>query len=283
MSRSSFENSGSLTAGVASRSWSTDSLAQALGLRDQGELVSIVGGGGKSAALFGLGASLPGQTLLTTTTRIFAAQTSRAARSCSYGSTECQVALRAGAGGLLVIGEIEGEKAKGVGREVPGLFLAAPGVDSVVVEADGSRMLPAKAPADHEPVLPDETTLLLVVAGIDALAGPIEETCHRPGRVSALVGLGRAEALGPADLSRLLCHPEGGLKGLPESSRAALLINKVETAQEWTAARIVAGEALQCAGVDRVVLGALEPEAPSGATGSLGRPVVQKLEVHERG
>jgi hypothetical protein len=36
-------------------------------------------------------------------------------------------------------------------------------IDWVVVEADGSRMLPVKAPGSHEPVVPIGTTLLVQV------------------------------------------------------------------------------------------------------------------------
>ena len=39
--------------------------------------------------------------------------------------------------------------------------------DLVLVEADGARGRSLKVPADHEPVLPASTTLLLVVAAID--------------------------------------------------------------------------------------------------------------------
>ena len=49
----------------------------ALGLSAKGELVSIVGGGGKSALLFAL-ADAPARWVLTTTTRMFAAQISLA-------------------------------------------------------------------------------------------------------------------------------------------------------------------------------------------------------------
>lgn len=264
------------------RSWSTDSLQEALGLRSSGELISVVGGGGKSALLFALGRTLPGRTILTTTTRIFAAQTKRAEQSCAYGTPECDAALSEGTDGLLVIGEIEGDKAKGVEREVPARLLAMQGVDSVVVEADGSRMLPAKAPAAHEPVLPEETTLLVAIAGIDALDGPIEKTCHRPERVSALVGRGTSALLDAASLARLLTHPEGGLKDLPAKARAAIVINKVETAEAWAKARSLAAEALLEPRVDRVVLGAIEPGAASRPRTSAGAGGSGAYEVHVR-
>nr|MBC8341973.1 hypothetical protein [Pseudomonadota bacterium] len=57
------------------------SLRDALALPRSGALVSIVGGGGKSALLFALGEALPGRTILTTTTRLFAAQMKRATPS----------------------------------------------------------------------------------------------------------------------------------------------------------------------------------------------------------
>jgi probable selenium-dependent hydroxylase accessory protein YqeC len=41
-----------------------------------------------------------------------------------------------------------------------------PGV-CILNEADGSRMRPFKAPAEHEPVIPEETTLVVPVVGAD--------------------------------------------------------------------------------------------------------------------
>jgi probable selenium-dependent hydroxylase accessory protein YqeC len=61
-----------------------------------------------------------------------------------------------------------------------------PGVDVVLVEADGSRMRPFKVPADHEPPVPPQTTLLVPVVGITAVNQPIAAAAHRPERVVAL-------------------------------------------------------------------------------------------------
>ena len=242
----------------------TSSISAALALRVPGELVSIVGGGGKSALLFGLARSLPGCTVLTTTTRIFANQTARAATTCRIDTPEFEAAMHSPRDGLLVIGEIEGEKARGVATGVPAALLAATGVDFVVVEADGSRMRPAKAPAAHEPVIPEETTLLVVVAGIDALAGPIAQTCHRPERVAALLGLSEDACLDPPRLAELLCHPQAGLKDAPAGARIALLINKIEDPAQWRAGRVLAAVAQRKARIERVVLGALEPSVEVG-------------------
>ena len=245
----------------------SDDLCLALGLRTSGrELVSIVGGGGKSALLFALGRALGERCVLTTTTRMFADQLKRASRSGALADPEIEQLLsearsRAGAlpDGLLIIGELEGPKAKGVPVDWPGQVLASDGFDFVIIEADGSRMRPAKAPAPHEPVIPGETTLLVVVAGIDALSGPISATCHRPERVCDLLGLDPADALRPEQLARLMCHPQGGLKSVPPSARVCLMINKVESTKEQASAAKVAQAALAEERIDRVLVGALEP------------------------
>ena len=54
--------------------------------------------------------------------------------------------------------------------------------DFVLVEADGSRQLPLKAHASHEPVIPKEANTVLVVIGIDGLGKRICEVAHRPAR-----------------------------------------------------------------------------------------------------
>lgn len=233
------------------------SLVEALGLARGPELVAIVGGGGKSSLMFALARSLPGRVVMTTTTRIFAAQMSQAAEACTLADENWGERLDAFTSSLLVLGGVEGDRAVGVPPELPALMLARPGVDWVVVEADGSRMQPVKAPAAHEPAIPDETGLLVQVVGIDALSGPIREVAHRPERVSAITGLAPEETLTPEALAALLTSSQGGLKDAPQAARVAVLINKVESASQLEAARRVAHCILREPRVERVVIGAL--------------------------
>ncbi len=236
-------------------------LREARGMVGSSGLVALVGGGGKSSLMFALAESLPGRVVMTTTTRIFASQMALAEAVCRLDAENWQDQFDASASAdssLLVVGQVEGERALGVPPELPATWLARPGVDWVVVEADGSRMLPVKAPAAHEPVLPAETDLLVAVAGIDALAGPIREVAHRPELVSAMVGLGGSELLTPEALAGVLVSPEGGLKNLPQRARAVLLLNKVETPSQRAAARRVARAALEEPRLERVAIGALK-------------------------
>ena len=136
--------------------------------------------------MFALAEQLPGRVVLTTTTRIFAAQRRQASRVLQHRRTSTgKSGLARSSRVMLVVAGVEGDRAVGVPPELPYELLARPDVDWVVVEADGSRMLPVKAPAAHEPVVPVETTLLIPVVGIDALSGPIREVAHRHELVSA--------------------------------------------------------------------------------------------------
>jgi molybdenum cofactor cytidylyltransferase len=239
----------------------TASLTRALGLEQPSGVVAIVGGGGKSSLMFALAGALPRRTVMTTTTRIFAAQMEFALEVCTLADAGWRERLDAFDKSLLVVGRVEGDRAVGVPRELPALLCARAGIDQVVVEADGSRMRPVKAPAAHEPVIPDATSLLVVVAGIDALSGPIREVAHRPERVGAITGLDPEQALTPDALVRLLTSPEGGLKGAPPAARVAVLINKVESPEQRDAARRVARGILREPRVERVAIGALQDRA----------------------
>lgn len=129
-------------------------------------------------------------------------------------------------------------------REPTGkLALAAPvevcraAADVVLVEADGARMLPLKAPADHEPAIPSCADAVVAVAGLDGVGQAVEVACHRPERVRALLGAAEGHILTPADVAALLAHPQGGRKGVAEGMAFRCLLNKADTPERLQYAR----------------------------------------------
>jgi len=242
---------------------SSRSLVRALGLEEPNQLVAITGGGGKSSLMFALAGRLRGSVVMTTTTRIFATQMKAAPAALLWRDhrpdewPELKRCL-AEHGRCLVVGMVQGDKASGVPPSLPWRLLARQDVDYVLVEADGSRMRPVKAPAGHEPVVPPESTLVVPAAGIDALDGSIELVAHRPELVAAITGLPLSGHLTPERLAHLITHPDGGLKGVPDQARVIPMLNKVESERQWTAARQTAQFILASEKVERVVLGALK-------------------------
>ena len=66
-------------------------------------------------------------------------------------------------------------------------------------EADGAAGRFLKAPADHEPVIPAGTTVVVVVAGLKAVGGRIADVAHRPERVASLLRSGPFPSRNPDD------------------------------------------------------------------------------------
>ena len=135
------------------------------------------------------------------------------------------------------------------------LLAARADVDVVVIEADGSRSLPFKAPAEHEPVVHPLTTLLVAVAGIDILGAPLdEEHVHRARRAAALAGVPEGVPVTAEIVARVLAHPLGGAKGRPDGARFVPLVNRADDAAAAARGREILALLVQHPGVDRALL-----------------------------
>lgn len=111
----------------------------------------------------------------------------------------------------------------------------------VLLECDGSRGLPIKAPAGHEPVLPGRLDLVLGLVGLDALASSIEGgSVHRPELLAGLLGKRLGDRLHAEDLAKLALHPSGLFKSSPPEARRVLVLNKADLAGEEAAAKAFA-------------------------------------------
>ncbi|MDJ0767274.1 MAG: selenium cofactor biosynthesis protein YqeC [Ilumatobacter sp.] len=193
------------------------------------ELISIVGGGGKTTTLFALGSQLTGRVLLTTTTKMGAAQTGRLMTLDSPEDGDLRAALASGT--VLVRNGADGHKAHGVDPVVCDRWFAdASLVDHVVVEADGARRQPFKAPRPFEPVIPATTTTVLACIGADALGRVIMDQCFRPMRVAAVAGCRPADRLTPQRAAAVLSSERGSRKGVAPAMRFVVVVTKVEPA-----------------------------------------------------
>ncbi len=158
----------------------------------------------------------------------------------------------------------KGEKAGPVPLWLPGRLLSDSGlIRLMLVEADGARMRPFKAPADHEPRIPAETTVLVPVIGADTFEGTIETMIHRSERaVNLLAGLGEkvtpSSVLTPRQAAILVRSPYGGLKDCPSGASVIPLINKCDTPDRRRHAGELAETLLSDSRIDRVIIGSLK-------------------------
>jgi molybdenum cofactor cytidylyltransferase len=240
------------------------------------DVVALVGGGGKTSVMFRLGDELAAQgwrVVLTTSTHIRAEQVAQAHHAITL-PTQSPIAPRRQLlthSPTLLIGPVDPLTHRAAGLS-PGLIddiANMPGVDVVINEADGARMLPFKAPAKHEPVIPASTSLVVPMVGIDAVGQPLDDAhVHRPERVSALTGAAPGQPITPQHVAAVLSHAQGGLKDVPSHARVMALLNKVETAAQEETAHLLARLLLETPRIDAVVIGAAQRDDPVRAVQS---------------
>ncbi len=185
--------------------------------------IAFVGGGGKTTLLHEIGRQLKGKTILTTTTKMGSDQ-HKGLDILLNPELEEIYNIKAGLP-VIAWNEIQGPKAIGVEKNLCDKWFTI--VDHVLVEADGSRKRPFKAPASHEPVIPNSTTLMISTIGGDALGRVIADQCHRPLRVAALAECEPYQRLTPIRAAKVLLSERGNRKELPDESQMQIIVTKV--------------------------------------------------------
>lgn len=212
-----------------------DQLAEALELGPH-EHISLVGGGGKTTALFALGRQLEGTVVLTTTTKMHSGHADDYPVLLSPSEGELADALEAN-GTVLVWRDTAGGKALGVQPALCDRWFNR--ADYVIVEADGARQKPLTAPGPLEPVVPESTTLLVAFVGADAFGRVIADQCHRPMRVAAVAGCSPYQRLTPERLAKVLMSERGLQKSRPDAARFAIVLTKISPANASFAEKLV--------------------------------------------
>jgi molybdenum cofactor cytidylyltransferase len=208
-------------------------LTLAKALRVSGaQAIALVGAGGKTSALFKLARDLM-PALVTTSTHLGAWQTSLADTHLIWqaGQPMPEISVQ---GITLITGSLDQESNRygGLTPEQLEYLHQFSGFHDLplIIEADGSRQKPLKAPAEHEPAIPQFVELVVVVAGLGGLNQPLdEETVHRAEQFAALSGIQISENVSAAALARVLYQPQGGLKNIPAGARKVALLNQADT------------------------------------------------------
>ncbi|MDX2344445.1 MAG: selenium cofactor biosynthesis protein YqeC [Acidimicrobiia bacterium] len=216
-------------------------LVDLLGLGDR-ELVSLVGGGGKSTMLFGLGDELSStgkRVILTTTTKMGRYQTTELTNICWSADMDCVVDALDRPGFTMLVTGGDDHKVTGPPPEVVDHLFADSGADYIVVEADGSHGRPLKAPASHEPVVPSQTTMVVILMGIDAVGQTLGEVTHRVDEAVRFTDLEPSHVMTATDCASVLVHPDGALRCCPPGSRVLVALTKVKSEADHRTAQAV--------------------------------------------
>lgn len=234
----------------------------------RGDIVAFVGAGGKTSALFRLASELRAEgwrVLATTTTRVASHEAARAPLCAPLSADVTHNTIRKWLNehGFVFLYDMDGVKNNkmiGLHPDVIAGLVDSVNSDVLLIEADGARRLPFKAPYDHEPVIPPDTSLVVPVAGIDALGQPLDDKhIYNAARVQDRYGFPNGAELIPPWMAVTIRDPELGLRGVPESARVVALLNKVPSGEYGRSrARRVAELVLRSTRVEAVALGAMQ-------------------------
>lgn len=189
-------------------------------------VTALIGGGGKTTLMYTLAEELRhrGTVVVTTSTHI-----QRPEQYPMLTAADDVAAALAEHGAVCVASESPEGKLCAPALSFEALAALA---DFVLVEADGSKRLPLKAHAPHEPVIPVNARRIIYVVGADGFGRPIRQVCHRPERYAALCGASENDIVTPM-LEAAVLHAEGYDTGW-------VYINKVETPEDWRNAEALA-------------------------------------------
>ena len=215
-------------------------LNKALKINENNEMVSIVGAGGKTSFMYALArelSSLQRKVIITTTTHL----KKPIGKTCELMILEncperavykINQIFETSNLALWVDKEVPEGKVSGISPENLDIIAGKGVAEYILVEADGSKGLPIKAPASHEPVIPKKTTMLVGLIGIDALGCNIDnKTVHRPEYLSRIAQKPMGDIIDEKVIQNLINSPDGLFKGSTDPMKKVVVINKVDNNQ----------------------------------------------------
>lgn len=167
---------------------------------DVDKVIVVVGGGGKTTLIYELAEELASNgkdVIVTTTTHMMKPLEGEHGKGIRTIGSSCME---------------EPEKIQGLPKDEYERLKAQ--CDVLLVEADGAKGKPLKAPAEHEPVIPEDADVVIGIAGASAVGKTIRECCHRGKLVSEVLGVTEEHLITEEDVIRLLGSPGGQKKNV---------------------------------------------------------------------
>jgi probable selenium-dependent hydroxylase accessory protein YqeC len=219
-----------------------------------GAIITLVGAGGKSSTLYALARSAARRkirTLLTTTTMMIDPALDPLARGIPIRYSDSSTGSYTDSPEAWILPPPERSLLFGASQQfkkqgkVTGLSPRqvddiAPFWDLLIVEADGAKHRSIKAPAEHEPVIPEASRVVLGCIGIDSIGKRVNgETVHRPSHFCQVTGLREGDRITPQAVSKLACHRAGLFKNLPREASPIILLNKADMLDRETLQTVI--------------------------------------------
>ncbi len=238
-------------------------------------MISLVGAGGKTSLMFKLAQEISeaGHPVLTTTTTkilhptleqssnlIISDQVDTLVKSAEEMFSKNQRHITAAAS------QVQPEnKLIGLHPEIIDALADIKLFRWIIVEADGAARKPLKAPADHEPVIPESTTHVVGICGLSAVGHSLSEKwVHRSERFAQITGLKSGQLISGTAFGEILVRENGIFKNSPLSALRIAFLNQADVPGGHEAGKRIA-ELLtekEKTGLNRIVIGQIKLSPP---------------------
>lgn len=182
---------------------------------EEKDVISFIGGGGKSTSMNMIAKELRnmGKKVLVTTTTVLFEPEHKDNDKFILGVLPEEYKPRQGT--ITLFGKtMDDGKIRGVDPEELEEIYNRNIFDIILIEADGAKRKPIKAPADHEPVVPGFSTMTIGVIGLDSVGRPLdEENTHRPELLRAIFNIDLPHIIEAEDIVKLAIDKDGLFKG----------------------------------------------------------------------
>jgi molybdenum cofactor cytidylyltransferase len=195
--------------------------------------IAFAGAGGKTTAVFQLARQMNKPVVVTTTTHLGTDQSILADIHIIVSKPDDINEIRSHPPGVVLVTGPENENRLQALDETTLAKLHELCVEHrwpLLIEADGSQKKPLKAPASHEPPIPDFVDTVVVVAGLSVLGQPLsKEIVHRSNLFSKLGKIKLGNPVTEESIYLNLSSRHGGLKNIPSGAQRFLLLNQLDT------------------------------------------------------
>ena len=242
---------------------------------EKGGVVSFIGAGGKTSLMFSIARELSnaGESVLTTTTTKILMPSKDQSPVVILSDSLDEILNKAR--GLIknnlhisaasqrtdsTLGKLKGFEPEAIDEiRKSGVFRW------ILVEADGAARRPLKAPAFHEPVIPDCSGWLIGIIGLKCIGKPLgERWVFRHKIYAEITGLKPEEPVTEESVAAALIDKNGIMKGCPSHTKKVVFLNMADNQKLLESGRRIAG--ILCKngieGLKRVVIGRAFHELP---------------------
>ncbi len=198
----------------------------------KGDIISIVGAGGKTTLMFSLGEELreESKVLVTTTTKIYHPRKHQF-DFIAIDKADFSKHNNKNYKGIYIYGSGINNEKKLVGLSCELLEEQTPYFDYILVEADGSKEKSIKGWKDNEPVISNKTNKTIGVLNIQAIGQEINnDNIHRLKEFIDITNSCEGELISIENIILLIFHHKGLFKN--SLGDRILFINKVESKED---------------------------------------------------